>query len=182
MDKVRKPNISVCYTPSSEPYSIYLLSRLLKVRESSLTTAGPCVTAVPTGGMRTSRGDCFSAMFVTFSPVIAVRYSCLILDLILRTLSRWVVKECAFAVSHIFLACFPYSEKNKSGLWNHLVVCVYVSVSRCISPPLTGNDSVNTFLQKQIHKQPKKNGCTRCFLPGPCRIKYSMRSEKKVGV
>jgi hypothetical protein len=23
MDKVRKPNISVCYTPSSEPYSIY---------------------------------------------------------------------------------------------------------------------------------------------------------------
>jgi hypothetical protein len=24
MDKVRKPNISVCYTPSSEPYSIYL--------------------------------------------------------------------------------------------------------------------------------------------------------------
>jgi hypothetical protein len=25
MDKVRKPNISVCYTPSSEPYSIYLL-------------------------------------------------------------------------------------------------------------------------------------------------------------
>jgi hypothetical protein len=22
MDKVRKPNISVCYTPSSEPYSI----------------------------------------------------------------------------------------------------------------------------------------------------------------
>jgi hypothetical protein len=25
MDKVRKPNISVCYTPSSEPYSIYML-------------------------------------------------------------------------------------------------------------------------------------------------------------
>jgi hypothetical protein len=24
MDKVRKPNISVSYTPSSEPYSIYL--------------------------------------------------------------------------------------------------------------------------------------------------------------
>jgi hypothetical protein len=24
MDKVRKPNISVCCTPSSEPYSIYL--------------------------------------------------------------------------------------------------------------------------------------------------------------
>jgi hypothetical protein len=24
MDKVRKPNISVCYTPSSEPYSIYV--------------------------------------------------------------------------------------------------------------------------------------------------------------
>jgi hypothetical protein len=23
MDKVRKPDISVCYTPSSEPYSIY---------------------------------------------------------------------------------------------------------------------------------------------------------------
>jgi hypothetical protein len=23
MDKVRKPNISVCYKPSSEPYSIY---------------------------------------------------------------------------------------------------------------------------------------------------------------
>jgi hypothetical protein len=26
MDKVRKPNISVCYTPSSEPYSIYTIS------------------------------------------------------------------------------------------------------------------------------------------------------------
>jgi hypothetical protein len=26
MDKVRKPNISVCYTPSSEPYSIYIFS------------------------------------------------------------------------------------------------------------------------------------------------------------
>jgi hypothetical protein len=26
MDKVRKPNISVCYTPSSEPYSIYLMT------------------------------------------------------------------------------------------------------------------------------------------------------------
>jgi hypothetical protein len=25
MDKVRNPNICVCYTPSSEPYSIYLL-------------------------------------------------------------------------------------------------------------------------------------------------------------
>jgi cytochrome c-type biogenesis protein CcmH/NrfF len=25
MAKVRKPNISVCYTPSSEPYSIYFL-------------------------------------------------------------------------------------------------------------------------------------------------------------
>jgi hypothetical protein len=25
MDKVQKPNISVCYTPSSEPYSIYKL-------------------------------------------------------------------------------------------------------------------------------------------------------------
>jgi hypothetical protein len=24
MDKVRKPNISVCYTPPSEPYSIYM--------------------------------------------------------------------------------------------------------------------------------------------------------------
>jgi hypothetical protein len=24
MDKVGKPNISVCYTPSSEPYSIYM--------------------------------------------------------------------------------------------------------------------------------------------------------------
>jgi hypothetical protein len=23
MDKIRNPNISVCYTPSSEPYSIY---------------------------------------------------------------------------------------------------------------------------------------------------------------
>jgi hypothetical protein len=28
MDKVRKPNISVCYTPSSEPYSIYSDTRL----------------------------------------------------------------------------------------------------------------------------------------------------------
>jgi hypothetical protein len=27
MDRVRKPNISVCYTPSSEPYSIYLYNR-----------------------------------------------------------------------------------------------------------------------------------------------------------
>jgi hypothetical protein len=30
--KVRKPNISVCYTPSSEPYSIYLYNRY-----------GPCI-------------------------------------------------------------------------------------------------------------------------------------------
>jgi hypothetical protein len=28
MDKVRKPNISVCYTPSSEPYSIYSSSNM----------------------------------------------------------------------------------------------------------------------------------------------------------
>jgi hypothetical protein len=27
MDKVRKPNVSVCYTPSSEPYSIYEIPR-----------------------------------------------------------------------------------------------------------------------------------------------------------
>jgi uncharacterized phosphosugar-binding protein len=29
MDKVRKPNISVCYTPSSEPYSITILFSII---------------------------------------------------------------------------------------------------------------------------------------------------------
>jgi hypothetical protein len=38
MDKVRKPTISVCYTPSSEPYSIYLLYDNLQV-ESILIIA-----------------------------------------------------------------------------------------------------------------------------------------------
>jgi hypothetical protein len=28
MDKVRKSNISVCYTPSSEPYSFYMAIRV----------------------------------------------------------------------------------------------------------------------------------------------------------
>jgi hypothetical protein len=40
MDKVRKPNISVCYTPSSEPYSIYCyfiiyLIRIILLRHTS---------------------------------------------------------------------------------------------------------------------------------------------------
>jgi hypothetical protein len=30
MDKVRKPNIFVCYTPSSEPYSIYFPPSVLQ--------------------------------------------------------------------------------------------------------------------------------------------------------
>jgi hypothetical protein len=32
MDKVRKSDISVCYTPSSEPYSIYLKYVCLRIK------------------------------------------------------------------------------------------------------------------------------------------------------
>jgi hypothetical protein len=36
MDKVRKPNISVCYTSSSEPYSIYSCSSLRPIQAGVL--------------------------------------------------------------------------------------------------------------------------------------------------
>jgi hypothetical protein len=37
MDKVRKPNISVCYTPSSEPYSIYNYSSRMIISKLHIT-------------------------------------------------------------------------------------------------------------------------------------------------
>jgi hypothetical protein len=33
MEKVRKPNISVCYTPSSEPYSIHSFPASAEVKK-----------------------------------------------------------------------------------------------------------------------------------------------------
>jgi hypothetical protein len=43
MDKVRKLNISVCYTPSSEPYSIYLTFYVLPEDGDRLQFPERCV-------------------------------------------------------------------------------------------------------------------------------------------
>jgi hypothetical protein len=42
MDKVREPNISVCYTPSSEPYSIYLKNSFLEVKDCYIYVKSIC--------------------------------------------------------------------------------------------------------------------------------------------
>jgi hypothetical protein len=53
----------------------------------------------------------------------------------------------------------------------------------CESPltPLLGNGSVNKFPSpgQRTHTQ-QQNCWTWCFLDGPCSIRYSIRSEKKV--
>jgi hypothetical protein len=42
-----------------------------------------------------------------------------------------------------FLAYFPYFEKNRVGLWDHVAVRVFVCVS--VYPSLLGNGSVETL-------------------------------------
>jgi hypothetical protein len=55
MDKVRKPNISVCYTPSSEPYSIYFsvccffTSRFLVTASNSGDSSASALTLLLSG-------------------------------------------------------------------------------------------------------------------------------------
>jgi hypothetical protein len=39
MDKVRKPSNSVCYTPSSEPSRIYMITYVLEVQGTGVRTA-----------------------------------------------------------------------------------------------------------------------------------------------
>jgi hypothetical protein len=84
---------------------------------------------------------------------------------------------------HAFLAYFHIAKK-KEAYDITLPVCVSVP------PPLKnsrarrdyGNCSLNTFGRQQIHTHQQKNCWTRCFLRGPCRIRYSMCSKRKVGV
>jgi hypothetical protein len=43
-----------------------------------------------------------------------------------------------------------------------------------------GNCSINTCPRQRIHTKHQKNTSIRCFLCGPCRIQYSLCSERKV--
>jgi hypothetical protein len=72
--------------------------------------------------------------------------------------------------------------KKKAYEITFLSMCLPPNVARQHNPgPLLGNDLLNTFRRHWIYTHKQKKSLTRCFLWGPCRIKYSIRNERKIG-
>jgi hypothetical protein len=79
---------------------------------------------------------------------------------------------------------FPYFEKLNEVYKILLCVALHPNKPEYCSQkrrPLLGNGSLSTFPWQRIHME-QKNNCRKPYFPcGPCRFKYSVCSESKVG-
>jgi hypothetical protein len=90
-----------------------------------------------------------------------------------------------------FSLLFLFWKKNIVGLWNHLADCPPTNFYLCIcwrgdvfTKPFPSNGRLfwlHYFGFQAVCHMAFKSWWTRCFIRGPSRIKYSMRSRRKEG-